>query len=88
MFPRVLSTEALEPGMMLFWDWDGDGVLDHVEVVSDVAQDGRVWTIGAAGGKSTTKTLEEAIRLNAFTMKRPARPHWKVAVDPFRKEAA
>jgi hypothetical protein len=79
--PRVTRPGELRPGMLVFWP-RADGRMRHVEGVYAVI-DGEVITLGASGGGSATKTLADAIRMDAFTKLRPIAPGWVAAVDPF-----
>ena len=58
----------------------------HVEVVVGVDVGvGTVWTVGASGGGSRTKTRQNAIRDNAFVKLRPVTRSDKLGfVDPFQ----
>ncbi len=61
---------AAEPGDLLFYGEDGQDP-DHVMMVLDVWQntdDGwpMMWLVGARGGDSSTKTMEEAYDRQAF----------------------
>lgn len=78
-FRRILDAE-LKPGCLLFWN--RGGTIGHVEIVHAIIG-GQVFTIGASGGGSKTKTLEDAIAQNAYVKIRPAVAGWTVAVDPF-----
>ena len=77
MFPAV---NALKEGVLLFWR-RGSGIR-HVEMVLGY-MDGEWWTIGAAGGDSSTDTLEEAQARDARVKIHPAPKDWVKAVDPF-----
>lgn len=44
LFPE---TEIFQAGNLVFWDWDKDGIIDHVEMIALVDEDGYVFTIGA-----------------------------------------
>lgn len=73
------------PGMLLFWGTplaDGRFSITHVEMVFCILA-GRVYTVGASGGGSRTKTKADAMRDNAFVKIRVARPGWVACVDPF-----
>jgi murein DD-endopeptidase len=78
---RMVPEAELRPGWLVFWRRD-DGTMRHVEMVYAV-EDGRVITIGASGGGPKTRTLADAIRMDAFTKLRPIAPGWVAAVDPF-----
>lgn len=77
------ETEIIQPGVLVFYDWNKDGRADHVEVVALVDDDGEVFTIGASGGNSSTTTLNNAITGNAFVKMRPLMSGYYKAVDPF-----
>lgn len=74
-----VATPPYQPGVLLFW---GAPAITHVEAIWDVIN-GHPFTIGASGGGSTTRTVEDAARFNAYVKIRPARPDWVRAVDPF-----
>jgi len=77
---RYQSTITPRPGVLLFWAKGGSVV--HVEMVLTVIGD-QVFTVGASGGGSRTKTKEDAVRDNAFVKVRAAKPGWVAMVDPF-----
>lgn len=77
------ETEVLQPGVLVFYDWNNDGIIDHVEVVAFIDDSGEAYTIGASGGDSSTTTLNSAITNNAFVKIRPLIGGYKLAVDPF-----
>lgn len=80
MFPEHLGDPT--PGCLLFWDWNNDGRIDHVELV--VGNFGGVpCTLGASGGGSSTTNREDAVRRNAYVKIRPARANWSRCVNPF-----
>jgi cell wall-associated NlpC family hydrolase len=68
-------------GCLVFW-YSGDKVV-HVEMMIDDFH-----TIGASGGGSKTKTIEDAIRQNAFVKMRPLsyRGDRYLIADPFKVE--
>lgn len=86
-FPRVtgVGIHNLKPGCLVFWE-RGERI-GHVEIVWVVLNDDsgivEVYTIGASGGGSRTRSREGAIRDNAFVKVRPA-TGWVLAVDPFQ----
>jgi cell wall-associated NlpC family hydrolase len=76
--------DALRPGMLVFWQKDGRMI--HVEMVYAVVPGHgvyTVYTIGASGGGSATRTIDDAIKQNAFIKIRPLRSDWFIAADPF-----
>lgn len=82
LYELFKDTETQTPvdGCLLFWK-SGDKIV-HVEMV--LAKIGEeLFTIGASGGGSNTKTIEDAIAQNAFIKVRPAREGWAHAVNPF-----
>ena len=79
------ETDILEPGNLVFWDWNKDGHIDHVEMIAFVDDTGEVFTIGASGGGSATTSPSAAIAQNAFVKVRPLRNGYKRVTDPFEK---
>ena len=77
------ETELIQPGVLVFYDWNNDGVMDHVEIVAFLDEDGEVFTIGASGGNSATSSQEVAQGQNAYVKVRPLVPGYKIATDPF-----
>ena len=77
------ETEVLQAGVLVFYDWNNDGKIDHVEMVALVDDDGEVYTVGASGGGSATTSLRAASSSNAYVKMRPLRPGHVVAVDPY-----
>lgn len=78
-----VGDEDLQPGCLVFWlaERDGREVAVHVEMVSlhrDIC-------IGASDGGSKTRTLEDAIKHNAFIKARPwrSREGKRIFADPF-----
>lgn len=67
-WPEV-ALDELRPGDLVFFG-NTPSHADHIEMVYR-AYLGRVFTIGASGGGSQTKTLADAIRDNAFIKIRP-----------------
>jgi hypothetical protein len=49
---RAAELEAadFQPGDLLFWDWNGDGDPDHVNLVHHVTPEGLLYTIGGNEG--------------------------------------
>lgn len=80
------ETDILQVGVMVYWDWNNDGVIDHVEMVAHVDEEGDVYTIGASGGGSATTTTLAAESSNAYIKVRPLRKGYVLANDPFEKE--
>lgn len=64
-------TDSLQPGDLLFWK-NTAGKVIHVEAVFGIV-DGVVYSIGASGGGSKTKTLADAVAANAFVKVHKAR---------------
>jgi cell wall-associated NlpC family hydrolase len=69
---------APKPGALIF---RGNPAV-HVEMVVAVIGDD-VITIGASGGGSKTKTVEDAVAQNAFIKMRPWKGDYSFCVDPF-----
>ena len=83
MFRKFPDTDILEPGTLVFWDWDGDGKMDHVEVIALIDDDGQLYTIGSSGGTYATNSPEQASRDDAYIKLRPLMPDHAQAVNPF-----
>ncbi len=69
-----------QPGCLMFW-----GTRDratHIEMVIG-RNTTETYTIGASGGGSKIKTIDDAIKYNAFVKIRPARGQVKAIRDPF-----
>lgn len=79
------QTDIMQPGNLVFWDWDNNGVMDHVEMICHVSEEGEIYTIGARGGDSSTTSLERAGIQDAFVKIRPLTSGYKIVVDPFEK---
>lgn len=77
------ETEILQPGVLVYWDWNKDGKIDHVEMVAFVDDNGEVFTIGASGGGSSTTSPQSAQEANAFVKIRPLRSGYELTNDPF-----
>lgn len=77
------ETEIFMPGVLVFWDWNKDGVIDHVEMIAFEDENGTFYTIGAVGGNAQTITNSEAQKFNAYVKMRPLREGYIKAVDPF-----
>jgi hypothetical protein len=80
MFPE---TDIIQAGTIVYWDWNGDGLIDHCEMVVSVDESDYVYTIGASGGNSSTTSRERAIIQNAYVRVRPLRAGYVLANDPF-----
>lgn len=78
-------TEIYQAGTLVFWDWNKDGRMDHVEMIVNVDEDGTILTIGASGGDDKTTSLNQAIKQNAYVKVRPIREGVAKAVDPFKR---
>lgn len=73
------------PGCLAFWFRDGKAI--HVEMITEIIQD-LVFTTGASGGGSATKTQSDAIQHNAYIKKNLITyrgENYKI-VDPFMKD--
>ena len=77
---RRLRPHEIIPGTLLFWK--RGATIGHVEVVYRVVGQ-TVFTIGASGGGSTTRSLADAVKQDAYIKIRPATSGWTVALDPF-----
>lgn len=80
------ETDVLEPGNLVFWDWNKDEKIDHVEMIAFIDDNGEVFTIGASGGGSATTTESAAIAQNAYVKIRPLRSGYSTVNDPFAKD--
>jgi hypothetical protein len=81
-FPQ---TDIMREGVLVFWDWDKDSIIDHVEMVAFLSEEGELFTVGASGGNSHTLNNSVAQSQNAYVKIRPLREGYKLAVDPFVK---
>lgn len=79
-WPKI---EKPTPGSLIFWDWNGDGKIDHVEIIFDINDNGNFLTIGSSDGGSKTLTEKDAILQDAYIKIRPAREGQACIVDPF-----
>lgn len=75
------ATQDPTPGCLTFYG-RSTSAITHVELVLAKIGD-TVFTIGASGGGSNTKTKEDAIRDNAFIKVRPMRGDLVAVVNPF-----
>ena len=80
LFPE---TEILQEGVLVFWDWNKDGIIDHVEMIAFLSEEGEIYTVGAVGGGSGTITNIDAQNANAYVKIRVLRGGSVRAVDPF-----
>jgi cell wall-associated NlpC family hydrolase len=80
LFPE---TETFQPGVLIFWDWNKDGIIDHVEMIAFEDEDGQFFTVGASGGNAQTTSEQTAQMQNAYVKIRPLREGYVRAVDPF-----
>jgi len=77
------ETEIFQPGVMVFWDWNKDGRIDHVEMIAFLDDEGEVYTIGASGGDSATSSRQAAVSGDAYVKIRPLVGGYTIALDPF-----
>ena len=77
------ESAEVKPGCLVFWDWNKDGIVDHVEIVIEVDPGGLVFTIGASGGGAATLSVGDAILQDAYIKMRPMRSDHYSIVDPF-----
>jgi hypothetical protein len=73
----------VKPGCLLFYNHNHR--VSHVVIVWAIIGN-RLLTLGASGGGRHVKTVEDAVKYNAFVKVRPALPGWVKAVDPFLGE--
>lgn len=84
-FVESIDDELAEPGGLVFW-LDDSGKAVHVEMVVFVdPDDDRIYSMGASGGGASVKTIDDAIKANAFVKVRPveSRGGTRVYADPF-----
>ena len=74
--------DELHPGCLVFWGSNGKAT--HVEMVVGVSNT-QSWTIGASGGGSGVRTVDDAIRLSAWVKVRPTRDGYIAIRDPFEE---
>jgi len=77
------QTEVFQPGVMVYWDWNRDGKIDHVEMIAHVDDDGEIYTVGASGGDNSTGSVQAAIMADAYVKMRPLVGGHVLANDPF-----
>jgi len=77
------ETEVFQPGVMVYWDWNKDGRIDHVEMIAHVDEDGEIYTVGASGGDNSTSSVQAAIMADAYVKMRPLVGGHVLANDPF-----
>lgn len=80
------ETDVLEPGNLVYWDWNKDGIIDHMEMIAFLDEYGEVFTIGASGGNSATTSESNAITQDAYVKVRPLRSGYVFVNDPFEKK--
>ena len=81
LWRRYSPVAVPQPGDLVFWRRTSNARIHHVGLVIDPPH----LYIGAEGGSSTTTTLEEAIRRNAFIKIRPLKSRGPIRIyaDPF-----
>ena len=77
------QTKKPKPGCLLFYNRSHR--IGHVVIVWAVFGD-RMLVIGASGGGRHIKTVEDAVKHNAYIKVRPVLPGWVRMVDPFTGE--
>lgn len=77
------ETDILTPGCLVFWDWNKDKRMDHVEMIAFIDDTGSIFTIGATSGDSKTTNLTNAVMQNAYVKIRPLIEGYCMAVNPF-----
>lgn len=79
----VVNKMQASPGDLVFFDWNGDGVVDHVELV-EAASLGGLTTIGFNTGNPNDPTQEGCWRLhrNYLFVMAIVRPKYPVIVKP------
>ena len=81
---KFKKVQKFEPGNLVFWDWNNDGRIDHVEMIFDITETGTVLTIGASDGGPKTLTPKNAEDQNAYIKIRPIREGFCAIVNPFQ----
>lgn len=76
---EISNTSLYKPGCLVFYN----NPITHVELIYDVLASGMVLTIGAMGGGSTTLTIQDAIKQDAYIKIRPIKSNYSHVVDPF-----
>ena len=83
----VVNKYQSQPGDLAFWDWNSDGVVDHVEIIENASPDG-LTTIGFNTGNPNDSIHESG----CFRVHRPyfylaaiVRPRYPVALKPVSK---
>jgi len=83
----VVNKYQGQPGDLAFWDWNSDGVVDHVEIIENASPDG-LTTIGFNTGNPNDSIHESG----CFRVHRPyfylaaiVRPKYPVALKPISK---
>lgn len=80
---KFSETDVLQPGNLVFYDWNKDGIIDHVEMIAFIDDSGELFTIGASGGSSATTTPQAAAASDAFVKVRPLLSGYTHVTDPF-----
>lgn len=85
----VVNKMQAQPGDLAFFDWNGDGVVDHVELI-EAASLGGLTTIGFNTGSANDPTKEGCWRLhrNYLFIMAVVRPRYPVVVKPTTGVAA
>lgn len=76
------TVETASAGCLVFWT-SSSGKIIHVEICLD-----EFLAVGASGGGSKTRTVDDAIRHNAFIKVRPMKSRARIhsIVNPFLKD--
>lgn len=79
----VVNKMAGQPGDLVFFDWNGDGVADHVEIL-EAASPGGITTIGFNTGNPNDPTNEGCWRVhrNYLFIIAIVRPRYPIPVKP------
>lgn len=79
----VVNKMSMQPGDLIFFDWNSDGVADHVELC-EAASPGGVTTIGFNTGSPNDPTKEGCWRVhrNYLFIIAVVRPKYTVAIKP------
>ena len=79
----VVNKMQAQPGDLVFFDWNGDGVVDHVEII-EAASAGGLTTIGFNTGSPNDPTKEGCWRIhrNYLFIMAIVRPKYPVPIKP------
>lgn len=79
------AEEMPKRGHLVFYDWNKDGIIDHVEMVIAEPLIMEYYSISARDGDKSVINEEEARKKSAYIKIRPLRKGWIKVVDPFKE---